>query len=69
MTIAHLIDPTLLTTLAANVQIETESPLCIGRTVVDRWSVTGLEPNALVGLHIDRNRFVTMLLEHLSMLP
>ena len=69
VTIAHLIDPTLVTTLDANVQIETESPLCIGRTVVDRWSVTDREPNALVGLNIDRNRFVTMLLEHLSTLP
>jgi pyrimidine-specific ribonucleoside hydrolase len=69
VTIAHLIDPTLVTTLAANVQIETESPLCVGRTVVDRWAVTGLEPNALVGLHIARNRFVTMLLEHLVTLP
>lgn len=69
VTIAHLIDPTLVTTRAANVQIETESPLCLGRTVVDRWAVTGVEPNALVGMNIDRNRFVTMLLEHLSMLP
>ena len=69
VTIAHLIDPTLVTTVAANVQIETESPLCIGRTVVDRWAVTDREPNALVGLHIARNRFVTMLLEHLSTLP
>lgn len=69
VTIAHLIDPTLVVTLPANVQIETESSLCIGRTVVDRWGVTDLEPNALVGVHIDRNRFVTMLLEHLSTLP
>ena len=42
VTIAHLIDPTLVTTLPMNVQIETESPLCVGRTVADRWSVTGL---------------------------
>lgn len=69
VTIAHLIDLTLVTTVAANVQIETESPLCVGRTVVDRWAVTGLEPNASVGMHIDRNRFVTMLLEHLANLP
>ena len=69
VTIAHLIDPTLVSTLAANVQIETESELCIGRTVVDRWAVTDCSPNALVGMHIDRNRFVTLLLEHLSRLP
>jgi inosine-uridine nucleoside N-ribohydrolase len=69
VTIAHLIDPTLVAALPMNVQIETESPLCIGRTVADRWSVTGLPPNALVGLDIDRDRFVTLLLERISSLP
>jgi inosine-uridine nucleoside N-ribohydrolase len=69
VTIAHLIDPTLVTVLDMNVEIETESPLCIGRTVADRWAVTDRSPNAGVGLDIDRNRFVTMLLEHVSSLP
>ncbi len=66
VTIAHLIDPTLVTTLPMNVQIETESALCSGRTVADRWSVTGLPANALVGLDIDRDRFVTMLVDRLQ---
>ena len=66
VTIAHLIDPTLVTAIPMNVQIETESPLCVGRTVADRWSVTGLPANALVGLDIDRNRFVTMLVQRLQ---
>ena len=66
VTIAHLIDPTLVTAIPMNVQIETESPLCIGRTVADRWAVTGLTPNALVGLDIDRDRFVTMLVDRLQ---
>lgn len=69
VTIAHLIDPTLVTTLPMNVQIETESPLCIGRTVADRWEVTGLPANAAVGLDIDRDRFVTLLMDHLARLP
>jgi inosine-uridine nucleoside N-ribohydrolase len=69
VTIAHLIDPTLVTTLPMNVQIETESPLCIGRTVADRWAVTGLPANAFVGLDIDRDRFVTMLIDHIAALP
>jgi len=69
VTIAHLIDETLVTTLPMNVQIETESPLCLGRTVADRWSVTGLAPNANVGLDIDRDRFVTLLMDHISALP
>jgi purine nucleosidase len=66
VTIAHLIDPTLVSTMAMNVQIETTSPLCIGRTVADRWSVTGLPPTAKVGLTIDRDRFVTLLLSAIS---
>ena len=69
VTIAHLIDPTLVTTLPMNVQIETESPLCMGRTVADRWAVTGLPANAAVGLDIDRDRFVTLLMGHLAGLP
>lgn len=69
VTIAHLIDPTLVTTLPMNVQIETESPLCIGRTVADRWSVTGLPATAAVGLDIDRDRFVTLLLDRICALP
>ncbi len=69
VTIAHLIDPTLVTTLPMNVQIETQSTLCLGRTVADRWSVTGLPVNARVGLDIDRDRFVTMLLDRIAALP
>lgn len=65
VTIAHLIDPTLVQTLPMNVQIEVESPLCVGRTVADRWNVTGLEPNAFVGLGIDRPRFVDLLMARL----
>jgi pyrimidine-specific ribonucleoside hydrolase len=68
VTIAHLIDPTLVETVAMNVQIETESPLCLGRTVCDRWAVTDAEPNAAVGLGIDRDRFVTLLLRGLATL-
>jgi pyrimidine-specific ribonucleoside hydrolase len=69
VTIAHLIDPTLVTTLGMNVVVETESPLCLGRTVADRWAVTDRAPNAAVGLDIDRDRFVTMLMEAISSLP
>lgn len=69
VTIAHLIDETLVTTLPMNVQIETESALCLGRTVADRWAVTGLPANANVGLDIDRDRFVTLLMDHVAALP
>jgi pyrimidine-specific ribonucleoside hydrolase len=69
VTIAHLIDPSLVQTMPMNVQIETQSALCVGRTVADRWSVTGRAPNAAVGLGIDRDRFVTLLLQRLGTLP
>lgn len=65
VTIAHLIDPTLVTTMAMNVRIETQSELTIGRTVCDRWQVTGLPANADVGLDIDRERFVALLMDRL----
>lgn len=65
VTIAHLIDPTLVSTVYANVQIELGSELCVGRTVVDRWHVTDRTPNCHVGIGIDRDRFVTLLMDRL----
>jgi len=66
VTIAHVIDPSLVTTIFTNVTVETESELTLGRTVVDVYSVTDREPNVSVGTHIDRDRFVTMLMSHLA---
>jgi len=68
VTIAHLIDPSLVRTQDMNVQIEVDSPLCRGRTVADELGVTGVASNAEVGLEIDRDRFVTLVTEHLSLL-
>ena len=36
-----------------NVEVELESELSRGRTVVDRWHRTDREPNAHVGVDID----------------
>ena len=68
-TIAHLIDPTLVDVRPMNVVIEVASDLCVGRTVADRWAVTDRPPNCAVGLGIDRDRFVTLLMGHLEALP
>jgi pyrimidine-specific ribonucleoside hydrolase len=65
VTIAHLIDPSLVRTVFANVEIELQSELCVGRTVVDRWRVTERRPNCHVGIGIDRDRFVTLLMDRL----
>ena len=61
MAVAHVIDPTLLTTRRANVAVETRSDYCDGRTVVDLRGVTGREPNAEVGLDVDADRFLELL--------
>jgi len=64
--VAALIRPGLLTTRPMDVQIETASPLTLGRTVCDRWNVTGRTPNADVGIAIDRQGFVDVLMECLG---
>jgi purine nucleosidase/pyrimidine-specific ribonucleoside hydrolase len=66
--VAHVIDPTLLEVERLNVQVDTESELCRGRTVVDLWRRTGLEPTANVAIGIDSDRFVRLLQERLARL-
>jgi inosine-uridine nucleoside N-ribohydrolase len=70
MAVAHVIDPTLVTTLDCNVAIETASEHCDGRTVVDRWNVLADAPrNAHAGIDVDANRFLELLVERISSLP
>jgi inosine-uridine nucleoside N-ribohydrolase len=66
--VAHVIDSELLDTERLNVRIETESELCRGRTVVDVWRRTGLEPTANVAVGIDAEGFVRLLQERLARL-
>jgi inosine-uridine nucleoside N-ribohydrolase len=66
--VAHLIDPTLMTTELRNVEVELESDLCRGRTVVDRWGRTGRPANAHVGVDLDRDRFFDLLVERIATL-
>jgi pyrimidine-specific ribonucleoside hydrolase len=69
MAVAHVIDPTLLTTQRTNVAVETRSQLCDGRTVVDLRGVTGREPNADVGVDVDAERFLELLVSRIASLP
>jgi len=69
MAVAHVIDRTLLTTVHCNVEIETSSRFCDGRTVVDRWLVTGGSRNAHVGVDVDAARFLELLVERIAALP
>ena len=66
--VAHVIDPELLEVERLNVRIDTESELCRGRTVVDVWRRTGLEPTANVAVGIDPERFVDLLQQRLARL-
>jgi inosine-uridine nucleoside N-ribohydrolase len=67
--VAHVLAPGLVETKRRNVEIELESELCRGRTVVDLWRRTEREPNAHVAVDIDSERFLELLLERLSTFP
>jgi inosine-uridine nucleoside N-ribohydrolase len=66
--VAHVVRSDLVETKHLNVEVDTESELCRGRTVVDLWRRTEREPNAHVGVDIDANGFVELLVERLNAL-
>jgi len=66
--VAHVLDSGLVETLERNVEIDTESELCRGRTVVDLWRRTTREPNAHVGVEIDSDGFLELLIERINSL-
>jgi inosine-uridine nucleoside N-ribohydrolase len=68
MAVAHVVDPTLVTARHANVAVETSSRFCDGRTVVDLRGVTGREPNADVGVDVDAERFLELLVSRIASL-
>ncbi|HEU4741677.1 MAG TPA: nucleoside hydrolase [Meiothermus sp.] len=64
--VAYLIRPELFKTQAMHVAIETAEGLDFGRTVCDRWNVTGQPANALVGLEVDAEGFFDLLVERIG---
>ncbi len=66
--VAHVLKPELVETLHRNVEIDVESELCRGRTVVDLWRRTERQPNAHVGVDIDADGFLELLIERLNSL-
>jgi inosine-uridine nucleoside N-ribohydrolase len=66
--VAQVIRPELLELERLNVRVDCESELCRGRTVVDVWRRTGLEPNASVAVGIESEAFLDLLLERLARL-
>ena len=66
--VAQVSRPDLLELRELNVEIDRESELCRGRTVVDVWKRTGRDPNARVAVGIDAGGFIDLLLERLGSL-
>jgi inosine-uridine nucleoside N-ribohydrolase len=63
--VARVIRPALVETRHRNVEIEVESELCRGRTVVDLWNRTDRPPNAHVAVALDREGFFDLLVERI----
>jgi len=55
--VAWVIDPTIMETQAAHVDIETHAEFSYGRTVVDLHDVLGLPKNVFVATRLDAERF------------
>jgi inosine-uridine nucleoside N-ribohydrolase len=51
-----------------NVEVELESELCRGRTVVDLWQRTGRPANVHVGVDMDAAAFFDLLVERIASL-
>ena len=66
--VAHVLGHDLVETAERNVEIETESELCRGRTVVDLWQRTDRTPNAHVGVEVDAEGFLELLVERINSL-
>ncbi len=66
--VAHVIRPGLLETRHRNVEVELESELNRGRTVVDLWNRTDRPPNAHVAVDLDAAGFFDLLVERIASL-
>jgi pyrimidine-specific ribonucleoside hydrolase len=66
--VAHLVRPGLVEVRHRSVEVELESELCRGRTVVDLWKRTDRAPNVHVGVGIDVDAFFDLLVERIGSL-
>lgn len=67
ITIAYLIDPSVLTTKPMNVEIDIRSTQSYGRTNCDYFGYLKKEPMEDVGIDIDVEKFWNMVEEGLSL--
>jgi inosine-uridine nucleoside N-ribohydrolase len=68
MAVAHVIRGDLVQTRHVNVEVDCASELCRGRTVVDVWRRTGRAPNADVGVDVEADAFLELLVERIASL-
>jgi inosine-uridine nucleoside N-ribohydrolase len=68
MAVAHVIRGDLVQTRHVNVEVDCASELCRGRTVVDVWARTGRAPNAHVGVDVEADAFLELLVERIASL-
>ncbi len=66
--VAHLVRLGLVETKLRNVEVELDSELCRGRTVVDLWQRTDRRANAHVGVDLDTGAFFDLLVERIARL-
>ncbi len=64
--VAYLIDPTLFKTRRCFVEIETQSAMSLGRSIVDWSGVSGQMPNVEVVSEIDSDGFYVLLVDRLT---
>jgi inosine-uridine nucleoside N-ribohydrolase len=68
LAVAHVARGDLMRTERYNVEVDCASELCRGRTVVDVWRRTGRPQNAWVGVDVDADGFLDLLVERLGSL-
>jgi pyrimidine-specific ribonucleoside hydrolase len=61
--VAWLLEPSLVQGRSLRVDVDTSGGPSRGRTIADEEGLTGRSPNARVGLTIDRERFMAMLVD------
>ena len=66
--VAQVIRPGILETVHRNVEVDMESTLCRGRTVVDLWHRTERVANADVAVGLDAEAFFELLVERIASL-
>ncbi len=64
--VAHVIEPGLVATKMRNVEVEVDSELCRGRTVVDLWNRTDRPATTHVAVDLDADRFFDVLVERIA---